>query len=210
MNYQKIYNSLIERAKNRSIIGYCEKHHIVPRCLGGSDLDENLVKLTPEEHYLAHQLLVKIFPTNHSLAKAAAMMIPNRPTNKMYGWVRRRFSAAKSVEQSGQGNSQFGTKWVHNPMTKENRKIKRPLPEGYTYGKYKAKPTIDKMSALKEKRSLNRQKQIDIYRKYYIIYQDVGYQKFVEITGYTKSKPNLVQRFASLLDEFVPQNGKKR
>lgn len=211
MNYQKIYDSLVERAKSRSIDGYCEKHHVVPKCLGGSDSEENLVRLTPEEHYVAHQLLVKIFPTNHALAKAAAMMIPNRPTNKMYGWVRRRFSAAKSAEQSGQGNSQFGTRWAHNPLTKENKKIKGQLPDGWSSGKYKKpKTTIDKMSALKEKRNQHRQKQIDIYRKYYIIYKDVGFKKFVEITGYSKSKANLVQRFASLLEEFVPQNGKKR
>ena len=60
MNYQKIYNKLINRAKNRNIMGYVEKHHIIPKCLGGEDCKTNLVNLTPEEHYLAHQLLVKI------------------------------------------------------------------------------------------------------------------------------------------------------
>lgn len=211
MNYQKIYNLLIERAKNRCIDGYFERHHIVPKCMGGNDAEENLVKLTPEEHYIAHQLLVKIFPTNYALAKAAAMMVSNRPTNKMYGWVRRRFSIAKSIEQSGKGNSQFGTRWAHNQLTKENKKFKGHLPEGWEYGKYKTtKSKVDKMSALKEKRNQNRQNQIDIYRKYYIIYKNVGFKKFVEETGYTKSKANLVQRFASLLEEFVPQNGKKR
>lgn len=206
MNYYRIYNSLIDRAKAREITGYCEKHHVVPRCLGGTDTQENLVKLTPEEHYLAHQLLVKIHPDNHALAKAAAMMIPNRPTNKMYGWIRRRFSIAKSVEQSGEGNSQFGTRWIHNPVTKENKKIKSLLPEGWEYGKYK-EPKANNQCL---KRIQNRKKQIDIYREYYILYKDVGFDKFVEITRYTKSQANLVQRFASLLDEFVPQNGKKR
>ena len=206
MNYRKIYISLIEKAKNRDIDGYYEKHHIVPRCLGGNDSPDNLVRLTPEEHYVAHQLLVKIHPDSHALAKAAAMMIPNRPTNKMYGWVRRRFSIAKSVEQSGKGNSQFGTRWIHNPVTKENKKIKNHLLEGWEYGKYKE----PKVNTRFLKRIQNREKQIDIYREYYILYKDVGFDKFVEITRYTKSQANLVQRFASLLDEFVPQNGKKR
>jgi hypothetical protein len=209
MNYIRIYNQLIDRARNRDLVGYGEKHHVIPRCLGGDDSKENLVKLTPEEHYVAHQLLIKMYPNNHALAKAAAMMISNRPTNKMYGWIRRRFSIAKSIEQSGQGNSQFGSRWAHNPITKENKKIKGDLEEGWVYGRYKPSG-IDKMVMLREKRFQNRQKQVDIYRKYYIIYKEVGFNKFVELTGYNKSKANLVQRFASLLDEFVPQNGKKR
>ena len=65
MNYKKIYDSLIERGKNRNLNEYGEKHHIVPKCLGGSNKKENLVKLTPEEHYVAHQLLVKIYPNNN-------------------------------------------------------------------------------------------------------------------------------------------------
>ncbi|XAO17074.1 homing endonuclease [Escherichia phage FL23] len=60
MNYEKIYNSLIDRARNRALTGYKERHHIIPKCLGGSNDASNLVDLTPEEHYVAHQLLVKI------------------------------------------------------------------------------------------------------------------------------------------------------
>ena len=209
MDYQRIYNSFIDRATSRVIDGYYERHHIIPRCLGGQDTEENLVRLTPEEHYVAHQLLIKIYPENHALAKAAAMMIPNRPSNKMYGWIRRRFSIAKSIEQSGNGNSQFGSRWSHNPTTKENKKIRGSLSNGWIYGKYK-EPKINKLALLKEKREYNRKKQIDIYREYYILYKDVGFNKFAEITRYSKSQANLVQRFASLLDDFVPQNGKKR
>ncbi len=209
MDYQKIYNSLVERARTRIINEFTETHHVVPRCLGGSNEKTNLVELTPEEHYVAHQLLVKLNPSNHALAKAAAMMIPNRPSNKMYGWVRRRFAIAKSIEQSGKGNSQFGSRWAHNPLTKENKKIRGPLQEGWEYGKYK-EPSVDKTALLKQQREQNRKKRIDIYRKYYIIYKEVGFRQFVDQTGYNKSKANLVQRFAALLDEFVPQNGKKR
>ena len=48
MDYQKIYNSLIERSKNRLLEGYSEKHHIVPRCLGGTNKKENINALDPE------------------------------------------------------------------------------------------------------------------------------------------------------------------
>jgi 5-methylcytosine-specific restriction endonuclease McrA len=60
MNYKKIYERIIDRARSRDLLSYKERHHIIPRCLGGSDDISNLVDLTPEEHYVCHQLLVKI------------------------------------------------------------------------------------------------------------------------------------------------------
>ena len=137
MNYSKIYASLIETARKRTVTGYTESHHIIPRCLGGDDSLTNLVDLTPEEHYLAHQLLVKIYPGNHSLVKAAIMMIPNRPSNKLYGWLRRRFAAVQSVSQAGAGNSQYGTRWIHNPALQISKKIPKneANPSGWNNGR---------------------------------------------------------------------------
>ena len=44
MNYARIYNQLIERAKARTRPeGYVERHHVTPRCMGGSDESGNLV-----------------------------------------------------------------------------------------------------------------------------------------------------------------------
>jgi hypothetical protein len=205
MNYKKIYDSLINRGKNRIMFEYGEKHHIIPRCLGGSNDKSNLVKLTAEEHYVAHQLLVKIYPNNPSLVKAASMMIPNRPNNKMYGWIRKRVSEAKSIEQSGTGNSQYGTRWVHNPKTKQNKKIKGQIEDGWLYGKYK-EPKI-KLPSI---RDIRKKEQIKIHREYYELYKQFGFIKFIEITGYNKTQANLVQQFEKLLDDFLPQNGKKR
>ena len=204
MNHRKIYESLINRARNRNIDGYIELHHIIPRCLGGNDHPENLVKLTPEEHYVAHQLLVRIYPNDHSLAKAAAMMVANRPSNKMYGWIRKRFAVAQSISQSGENNSQFGSRWCHNPKTGETKKIKGSLEQDWVYGRGR------KEKKSPGKRETSNKKQVDIYRDYYIIYEKVGFEKFVEITNYKYTKANLVQRFAKLLPEFKPQNGKKR
>lgn len=48
------------RARVREVDGYVERHHIKPRCLGGSDRSSNIVKLTYREHFLAHWLLTKI------------------------------------------------------------------------------------------------------------------------------------------------------
>lgn len=137
MDYKKIYNSIIDRGRTRIFEGYTESHHIIPRCIGGSDDLDNLVNLTPEEHYIAHQLLVKMYPDNHKLAKAATMMTVNRPTNKIYGWLRRRHAIAMSDSQSGKGNSQYGTRWIHNNTIKESTKINNndPLPEGWVEGR---------------------------------------------------------------------------
>ena len=66
MNYEKHYNLLIERAKTRVIKGYTEKHHIIPKCMGGTDDASNISILTPEEHYIAHLLLVKMYPSNET------------------------------------------------------------------------------------------------------------------------------------------------
>lgn len=137
MNYKKIYDDIVHRGKNRMLESYTESHHVVPRCMGGSDEADNLVDLTPEEHYLAHQLLVKMYPDNHRLAMAAVMMIPKRSSNKMYGWLKRRHSEAMSASQLGEGNSQYGTRWIHNMELKESKKISsyESLPDGWREGR---------------------------------------------------------------------------
>jgi len=98
MNYQKHYDTLINRAKNRLLEGYSERHHIVPRCMGGTDEQDNLVTLTAEEHYVAHQLLVKMYPGNGKLVHAAQMMTVSSSgqirNNKLYGWLRLKTSAS--------------------------------------------------------------------------------------------------------------------
>ena len=99
MNYQKIYNDIVERAKNRVIEGYSEVHHIVPKCLGGNNEADNLVSLTPEEHYIVHMILVKIYPGNRSLWYAANMMA-NR-NNKTYAWTRKKHAKIVSEDKLG-------------------------------------------------------------------------------------------------------------
>jgi hypothetical protein len=59
----------------------------------GTDNKCNLVDLTPEEHLVAHLLLVKIYPKNLGLLYAAHMMSNTRTfNNKQYGWVKRQLS----------------------------------------------------------------------------------------------------------------------
>ena len=59
--YLKHYNNLCDKARSRSTIeGYFEKHHVIPRSLGGTDDSSNIVLLSAREHYIAHKILVRI------------------------------------------------------------------------------------------------------------------------------------------------------
>jgi hypothetical protein len=74
MNYEKTYNDIINRAKNRELLSYKEKHHIIPVCLGGNNDKDNLVYLTAKEHFICHKLLCLIYPDNNKLKYAYWMM----------------------------------------------------------------------------------------------------------------------------------------
>ena len=58
--YTRIYYTIIERAKSKIISGYTEKHHIIPKSLGGSNDNDNIVALTAREHFICHLLLTKM------------------------------------------------------------------------------------------------------------------------------------------------------
>ena len=60
MNYNRIYNSLINKRKVDIPSGYVEVHHIQPKSMGGTNDKDNLVRLTAREHYIAHHLLYRI------------------------------------------------------------------------------------------------------------------------------------------------------
>lgn len=101
MNYQRHHDLLIDRARNRVITGYAERHHIIPRCLGGSNEQDNIVRLLPEEHYLIHLLLVKMHPGHAGLVSAAFLMSRGTATlqrnNKIFGWMRREYARLKKA-----------------------------------------------------------------------------------------------------------------
>lgn len=123
MNYTLHYTRLVQKAraanrkrystKNINYV-YYENHHIIPKCMNGTNDGENLVLLTPEEHYLAHLLLIKIYPGVRGLTSAAIQMTrnKNRTNNKLYGWLRREHASnlvelhrQKSVGMHGKTHS---------------------------------------------------------------------------------------------------------
>lgn len=107
MNYQAHYDRLITRARNRALDGYVERHHVIPRCLGGDSSPGNLVRLTAREHYVAHLLLMKANPGNRCLVHAAWTMsrksrfVAGRVGGRTYAWLRTAFAVMMRAKMSG-------------------------------------------------------------------------------------------------------------
>lgn len=84
MDYKKVHDSIIDRALSRkSVDGYTEKHHIVPKSMGGGNDKSNLVTLTAREHYIIHWLLFKIH-RNQEMAFAWHRMTHGKASVKRY------------------------------------------------------------------------------------------------------------------------------
>lgn len=115
MNYKYHYDALISsrrelpRAKGEGV--YYERHHIVPRSMGGGDESSNLILLTGREHYIAHMLLWKIYPENKSMHYAFMVMCNksvSKVNSKIYEALRKNHSEIVSKFQSGENHPMFG------------------------------------------------------------------------------------------------------
>ena len=79
--YTRWYNNIIDAARLRVLADtYTEKHHIIPRCLGGTNSHDNLVTLTAREHFVCHLLLTKmtIGKNRYKMSKALTMIMSIR------------------------------------------------------------------------------------------------------------------------------------
>lgn len=78
--YYKTYNQLIDKCIQMESEGYpddmyTEVHHILPKCMGGTNDKSNLVRMPVRYHIVAHLLLSKIYINNNKLICAAFLMI---------------------------------------------------------------------------------------------------------------------------------------
>lgn len=131
MKYKKIYKNLVSNKKNRKKMKgvYYEAHHIIPKCMGGSNSKENIVLLTHKEHYIAHLLLTKIYPKNTSLKYSIFRMTHS---SKWHDGGRklnsRQLAKAKELmveaarQRRGEKNSFYGKK--HTKEFCESQRIK--------------------------------------------------------------------------------------
>jgi len=195
MNYKNIYNDIIEKRKENIPTGYTEEHHIIPRCLGGTDDKDNLVKLTAKEHFICHLLLTKMYEYGtieyYKMCNAFLMMLVTSKdhqnnryiTSRKYEKLKVSFSERMSLLQSGKNNSQHGTIWASNKKLKKCKKISNisDLKDGWVKGRI-TDWSVD-------------------YDQLYYQYKFYGWQSILD-NGYSGNKQNLYKNFKILFDDF--------
>ena len=128
--YKKWYYQIINRASTRILLEYTEKHHIIPKSLGGTNDKTNLVDLTAREHLICHMLLPKMVIGNsyHKMVNALWAMsnLKNRYhqrahiTSRIYEKLKKDRSAVLSEMYKGDNNPFHGKN--HSEDTKEKMK----------------------------------------------------------------------------------------
>ena len=164
MNYKKIYESIIEKYKqlnfqklNRSDKNYIylETHHIMPRCMDGTDDLENLVNLPAREHFICHLLLPKIYKgtkfeyklwtASHRFIYGNDMKNKIRITSNQYKVIKENFSKFRSKANKGSANPNFGNKWTQEQKNNLSKQKKGKSLE-QIMGKERADIAKEKMS----------------------------------------------------------------
>ena len=138
----KVYNAIIEKRKNNLLLtGYRERHHILPKSLGGTNNPDNLIYLTAKEHYICHMLLVEIFrdvdrKSFYKMLNAFTMMKTRegqeiRMSSSLYEKYRIELSEIKKNTGKGVNNNNYGKIWVSNKELKSYKVIKKEEFEKY-------------------------------------------------------------------------------
>lgn len=123
MNYKKIYDDLIYNAKNSPKLDlYKENHHILPKCMGGDDSSENIVKLTAKQHFVAHWLLYKIYKTPklchawNNMSMIGVGQEARRINSRYFDRAKKERSRLLSINSKGEKNHFYGK--THSPETR--------------------------------------------------------------------------------------------
>jgi hypothetical protein len=154
--YTDIYYSIISNAQSRELLNdaYIERHHIIPKSLGGNNEKSNLVSLTAKEHYLCHLLLPKMTSNSAKKKMLYALYCITHVRNK--GQVTRYIPSARQyVKIKNDWRESIKGRATHNkgkPMSAEQKEKLRQANLGKTYmrtDEYRAK-----MSATKKGKSI--------------------------------------------------------
>lgn len=125
------YDALIEESRMMNLQKtkevYTEVHHVLPRCMGGTNNKENLVRMLARKHFEAHLYLVKMFPEMsynwHKMIKALHKMSFGLHKNEYkimadeYEQIRKLNSQPISSEHKE--NISKGVKIAHTPEVRE-------------------------------------------------------------------------------------------
>lgn len=127
--YLNWYRAIISKASQRQLNGYVEKHHILPRSLGGDNSIVNIVSLTAREHFVCHLLLPKITTGYHQelMKFALGKFIQSAPGQEraFTSWEYKKIREAISQARTGKKHSEETRKKMS-----EKRKGKAPWNKG--------------------------------------------------------------------------------
>lgn len=116
--YTKIYFNIIENAQQRTTDGYVEKHHIIPKSIGGDNSKTNIVELTAREHFVCHRLLVRMVQDNDTSKMAYASWQQGRSLKQKGIKISSRLYESLKLELSkaykGKKRMPFSDEWRNN------------------------------------------------------------------------------------------------
>lgn len=131
------YYKIISVARSRTVDGYIERHHIIPKSMGGDNSSTNLVKLTAREHFICHRLLTKMVSGIQKRKMLQAVWCFTRSSNnqsrhiinsRTYEIIREELSKTLSLERKGimHKGRQFTKRnsWVRGVTHSEETKAK--------------------------------------------------------------------------------------
>ena len=162
--YTAWYNNIINQAKIRSLSAdvYTERHHIIPKSLGGNNKKDNLVYLSAREHFVCHWLLTKMTVGENKvkMVHAAWTMTRLSKNQQRYTINSRMYESLKlqkSLSMTGKNNPMYGKlPWHAGKTLSEETKQKmsnRSIGENNPfYGKQHSEETKQKMSDAKKGR----------------------------------------------------------
>lgn len=120
--YKKWYDLIVENAKNRSLEGYKERHHIVPKSMGGKDSKDNLVELTAREHFVCHWLLTKCVEGTFyrkKMLNAVGKFVQSSPLQERVLTSRQYEVARKAIAEANK--NRFYTEEMREKIREANR-----------------------------------------------------------------------------------------
>jgi hypothetical protein len=146
--YTSWYFAIINKAKERITEGYTEKHHVIPKTLGGKNDKSNIVKLTAREHFICHLLLTKMLVDDNRHKMVYALHMLSNASNKLH---QRYAPSSKLYEYERKIFAE-----THSCKMKQNHPLKNPLhKQSHQLGIDKRGPTsikgIKRSESMKEK-----------------------------------------------------------
>ena len=191
MNNEKVYYSIIEKAKKENRKKghgvYYERHHITPKFMGGTDDKENLVLLTAKEHFICHLLLTKFVSEEH-LGKAwnavyqFGVSSGNQErylSSRFYEIAKKKFIEEHTKRHTGSKRTKETVEKLRDSTKQRWEKEKQ---EGIKrdYSNSKGPKNHKQTKEHKEKRSKKQRKEIMVYG---VVYE--SRKKALELSGFT-------------------------